>query len=241
MNNEIEQLLIQLEYFIEENYKYYNNFELNKNQAKQLLDCITNLKQDNTMYAQLKDEYEEEIEDLKENNEVLLSSYKAQKDINHQQLSMVIKRDKKIKDLQQENKIKDTNWESLKYYLEKLYYKDYIEEAISDDIDKKIKELESKVEIKGYQKDIKALQQENERLKETNVYCNRTDCVGRIKDSKKYDSVYQEKEDYKLIIEKLTKELKTTYNKEYYYKYNGKYLKSEINTELLNLLESRGN
>lgn len=46
---------------------------------------------------------------------------------------------------------------------------------------------------------------------------------------------------YKSIIEKLTKELKTTYNKEYYYKYNGKYLKSEINTELLNLLESRGN
>ncbi len=71
-----------------------------------------------------------------------------------------------ITNLQQENKIKDTNWESLKYYLEKLYYKDYIEEAISDDIDKKIKELESKVEIKGYQKDIKALQQENERLKE---------------------------------------------------------------------------
>ena len=69
-----------------------------------------------------------------------------------------------ITNLQQENKIKDTNWESLKYYLEKLYYKDYIEEAISDDIDKKIKELESKVEIKGYQKDIKALQQENERL-----------------------------------------------------------------------------
>lgn len=71
-----------------------------------------------------------------------------------------------ITNLQQENKIKDTNWESLKYYLEKLYYKDYIEEAISDDIDKKIKELESKVEIKGYQKDIKALQQENERLKD---------------------------------------------------------------------------
>ena len=71
-----------------------------------------------------------------------------------------------IINLQQENKIKDTNWESLKYYLEKLYYKDYIEEAISDDIDEKIKELESKVEIKGYQKDIKALQQENEKLKE---------------------------------------------------------------------------
>ena len=46
------------------------------------------------------------------------------------------------------------------------------------------------------------LQEENERLKETNVYCNRTDCVGRIKDSRKYDSVYQEKEDYKTRIDK---------------------------------------
>ena len=43
----------------------------------------------------------------------------------------------------------------------------------------------------------KAVQEQNERLKETNVYCNRTDCIGRIKDSRKYDSVYQEKEDYK--------------------------------------------
>lgn len=49
------------------------------------------------------------------------------------------------------------------------------------------------------------LKQENERLKETNVYCNRTDCVGRIKDSKKYDSVYQEKEDYKSRCEKALK------------------------------------
>ena len=69
-----------------------------------------------------------------------------------------------ISNLEEENKIKDTNWESLKYYLEKLYYKDYIEEAISDDIDKKIQELESKVEIKGYQKEIKALQQEKDNL-----------------------------------------------------------------------------
>lgn len=71
MNDEIKQLLIQLEYFIEENYKYYNNFELDKNQVKQLLDCITNLEQDNTMYAQLKDEYEEEIKDLQQENERL--------------------------------------------------------------------------------------------------------------------------------------------------------------------------
>lgn len=46
------------------------------------------------------------------------------------------------------------------------------------------------------------LKKENERLKETNVYCNRTDCSGRLKDSRKYDSVYQEKEDYKSRVEK---------------------------------------
>ncbi|MGN1352246.1 MAG: hypothetical protein ACI4VE_05695 [Clostridia bacterium] len=44
------------------------------------------------------------------------------------------------------------------------------------------------------------LKKENEKLKE--CYCNRTDCGGRIKDSKKYDSVYQEKEDYKSRCEK---------------------------------------
>ena len=41
---------------------------------------------------------------------------------------------------------------------------------------------------------------ENQKLKE--CYCNRTDCSGRLKDSKKYDSVYQEKEDYKSRCEK---------------------------------------
>jgi len=46
------------------------------------------------------------------------------------------------------------------------------------------------------------LRKENERLKETNVYCNRTDCSGRLKDSRKYDSVYQEKENYKSRIDK---------------------------------------
>lgn len=63
------------------------------------------------------------------------------------------------------------------------------------------------------------LQQENERLKETNVYCNRTDCVGRIKDSRKYDSVYQEKEDYKSRCEKaieITQNLLNTENSGYY-------------------------
>ena len=37
-----------------------------------------------------------------------------------------------ITNLQEENTIKDTNWESLKYYLEKLYYRNYIEETMYD-------------------------------------------------------------------------------------------------------------
>ena len=64
-----------------------------------------------------------------------------------------------ITNLQQESKIKDTNWESLKYYLQRLFDKDYIEEEIFDDICKKVNELESQIEIKGYQKDIEYLQQ----------------------------------------------------------------------------------
>lgn len=99
--------------------------------------------------------------------------------------------------LEEENKIKDTNWESLKYYLEKLYYKDYIEEAISDDIDKKIKELESKVEIKGYQKDIKALQQEKD-----NLYLDNT----MLKMEK--DIYKQGYEELKELIEKAIMEVK---------------------------------
>lgn len=58
---------------------------------------------------------------------------------------------------------------------------------------------------------MKELEQENERLKETNVYCNRTDCIGRIKDSRKYDSVYQEKEDYKSRCEKAVKYIDTNF------------------------------
>lgn len=56
MNNEIKEILIQLEYFIEENYKYYNDFELNKNQIKQLLDYITNLQQKNEYLKKQNDE-----------------------------------------------------------------------------------------------------------------------------------------------------------------------------------------
>lgn len=66
-----------------------------------------------------------------------------------------------------------------------------------------------------------AVEKENKKLKETNVYCNRTDCIGRIKDSRKYDSVYQEKEDYKSRIDKAIEYL-TDKNREFsedcYYK-----------------------
>lgn len=106
------------------------------------------------------------IADKMKNDEVKISSNTGEIIIGNKKCFCV---DKDILDyiisLQRENKIKDTNWESLKYYLEKLYYKDYIEEAISNNIDKKIKELESKVNIKGYQKDIKALQRDYEDYK----------------------------------------------------------------------------
>lgn len=66
MNEEIKEILIQLEYFIEENYKYYNNFELNENQIKQLLDYITNLQMDIDQSQEIMAELTEENERLKE-------------------------------------------------------------------------------------------------------------------------------------------------------------------------------
>lgn len=36
-------------------------------------------------------------------------------------------------------------------------------------------------------------------------YCNRSDCSGRIKDSRKYDSVVQQLDKYKEVIDKATK------------------------------------
>ena len=77
-----------------------------------------------------------------------------------------------------------------------------------DDFNRVIYDCDSLEKLLDY---ITNLQQENERLKEANVYCNRTDCVGRIKDSRKYDSVYQEKEDYKSRCEKASDNLKRNY------------------------------
>lgn len=75
------------------------------------------------------------------------------------------------------------------------------------------------------------LQQENKKLKE--CYCNRTDCGGRIKDSKKYDSIYQEKEDYKSKCEKAIKYIKST---NCYGMRSGKTLLQKYLYELLNIL-----
>lgn len=70
MNNEIIEFLL---YKLEQNYKCEKEdyFILYKPDIKDLLDYITNLQQDNTMYAQLKDEYEEEIKELQQENEKL--------------------------------------------------------------------------------------------------------------------------------------------------------------------------
>ncbi len=71
MNDEIKQLLIQLEYFIEEGYEYYNDFELNKNQIKQLLDYITNLQKTNKNHSKKLIELGNKITNLQEKNDKL--------------------------------------------------------------------------------------------------------------------------------------------------------------------------
>lgn len=62
--------------------------------------------------------------------------------------------------------------------------------------------LELKLELSGYRqailnnKEMLGLKEQNEKLKKQleNCYCNRTDCSGRIKDSKVYDSLVQKVE-----------------------------------------------
>ena len=60
------------------------------------------------------------------------------------------------------------------------------------------------------------LEKENQELKKQleNCYCNRTDCVGRIKDSKLYDSLVQKIENQQQeFIEWLEKEIEAIENK----------------------------
>ena len=72
---------------------------------------------------------------------------------------------------------------------------------------------------------INQLQQENKQLKE--CYCNRTDCSGRIKNSRKYDSLYQK---YNKQLDNWNK-LREFIVKEYYM-----YLPLEENTKSITIL-----
>lgn len=62
------------------------------------------------------------------------------------------------------------------------------------------------------EQELQKLQQENKQLKE--CYCNRTDCIGRIKDSRKYDSVKQQLDKSNSILTEFEKTL-NSYDLEY--------------------------
>lgn len=69
MNNEIEEILSQLEHFNMEDYQYYDGFRLNKSQVNQLLDCITNLKQENEkLNNRINNCAEEILKEINKNN-----------------------------------------------------------------------------------------------------------------------------------------------------------------------------
>lgn len=76
---------------------------------------------------------------------------------------------------------------------------------------------------KGYKcLDLDGLLKENQELKKQveNCYCNRTDCAGRIKDSKKYDSLVQAQEvQQKEFIKYLQEELNVQIQEEILQKY----------------------
>lgn len=63
----------------------------------------------------------------------------------------------------------------------------------------------------------KQLEKENQELKKQleKCYCNRTDCVGRIKDSKKYDSLVQTQETQQKEFVKWLEDMSIMYENEY--------------------------
>ena len=72
MNDEIKEILDKIQNVVNHKEASYNALvETKAEDYKLLLDYITNLQQDNEMYAQLKDEYEEEIKELQQENERL--------------------------------------------------------------------------------------------------------------------------------------------------------------------------
>ena len=87
-----------------------------------------------------------------------------------------------------------------------------------ENCDLKEENQELKLELSGYRqailnnKEMLGLKEQNEKLKKQleNCYCNRTDCSGRIKDSKVYDSLVQKVEtQQKEFIKYLEDEIKT--------------------------------
>lgn len=66
----------------------------------------------------------------------------------------------------------------------------YLEHTSSDDFNLEEQQIQNRLNA------IQFLLKENQELKKQleNCYCNRTDCSGRIKDSRKYDSLVQTQE-----------------------------------------------
>ncbi len=58
-----------------------------------------------------------------------------------------------------------------------------------------------KKQLEFYKDLSEQLQQENQQLKES--YCNRTDCSGRLYDSRKYSSVKQQLDKYKSVLDEI--------------------------------------
>ena len=72
MKDEIKEILDKLkddDWYDELDLTGDKWIELKQTETKQILDYITNLQQDNTMYAQLKDEYEEWLKEYIKKND----------------------------------------------------------------------------------------------------------------------------------------------------------------------------
>ena len=116
-----------------------------------------------------------------------------------------------------------------------------VKKMIADDFDNLInKRLDSAIIFKY----ISNLEKENLKLKEQ--YCERTDCSGRLGNSKKVEELQQENKQLRLQLEVSDKARKKAIEviKEHneragklYYKYDNKYLLSEIKEDLLNILD----
>ena len=94
---------------------------------------------------------------------------------------------------------------------------------------------EEELELANVIADKLLLQKENQELKKQleNCYCNRTDCSGRIKDSKVYDSLFQkvetqQKEFIKYLEDEIEKAATNPYTKLSEYGMNRIHIYKEI-------------